>query len=156
MNATHTILSAETAEKTLPELPTDRPVVIYDGQCPLCLRSVAVLKRLDVFGRLAYHDARQPFAIPPTSPPLDPDKLLVQMHVVTPGTTRRRCYGGFYAFRALAWNLPACWPILPLLYLPGAAWVGERIYAWIARNRFRLLACSGKVCRFSPPHHGRA
>jgi predicted DCC family thiol-disulfide oxidoreductase YuxK len=156
VNATQTVSSAETAGKTLAELPTDRPVVIYDGQCPLCLRSVAVLKRLDVFGRLVYHDARQPFAVPLTSPPLDPDKLLVQMHVVTPGTTRRRCYGGFYAFRTLAWYLPACWPILPLLYLPGADWVGERIYAWIARNRFRLLPCRGKVCRLSPPHHGQA
>ena len=32
--------------------PTRRGHVLYDGQCPLCLKSVGVLKRLDWFGRL--------------------------------------------------------------------------------------------------------
>ncbi|MCS7017069.1 MAG: DUF393 domain-containing protein [Gemmatales bacterium] len=132
-------------------LPRDKPVVLYDGECPLCLRTVAVLHWLDLFGRLAYQNAREPFELPRTTPALDPQKLLQHMHVVTPGTDRRRAYTGYYAFRWLAWWLPACWPILPLLYLPGAAWVGERIYAWVARNRFRLLPCHGGVCRWPNP-----
>src|SRR5262249_15442322 len=40
-----------------PERPA---VVLYDGQCPLCRRSVALLRRLDWLGRLAYADARDP------------------------------------------------------------------------------------------------
>jgi predicted DCC family thiol-disulfide oxidoreductase YuxK len=129
-----------------PELPHDRPVVIYDGECQLCIRSVALLRRLDVFGRLAYQNARETFQLPKTLPPIAADKLLEQMHVVTPGTDQRRAYGGFYAFRWLAWQLPVFWPLVPLLYLPGAAWVGERVYAWVARNRFRLVPCHGGSC----------
>lgn len=132
------------------ELPSHRPVVIYDGNCPLCIRTVAVLRQLDVLGLLSYQNAREEFILPPTKPPVDRERLLEQMYVLAPGTGRRRAYGGFYAFRWLAWRLPVCWPIVPLLYLPGAAGVGERVYAWIARNRFRLIPCHGGICTIKP------
>ena len=44
--------------------PTDRPqadVVIWDGRCNFCLKQVQRLRRMDIFGQLAYlslHDAR--------------------------------------------------------------------------------------------------
>jgi predicted DCC family thiol-disulfide oxidoreductase YuxK len=156
VNATQTVLSAETAGKTLAELPTDRPVVIYDGQCPLCLRSVAVLKRLDVFGRLAYHDARQPFAVPLTSPGTRSGQVTGADARGHAGNDTAALLRRFLRLPHLSLVLAGLLPILPLLYFAGAAWVGERIYAWIARNRFRLLPCRGKVCRLSPPHHGQA
>ncbi|GBD36319.1 hypothetical protein HRbin36_01440 [bacterium HR36] len=149
-----TALSEPPVDRAATELPKDRPVVLYDGECPLCVRSVGILRRLDVFGRLAYQNAREPFQLPKTTPPILPEKLLEEMYVVTPGTDRRRAYGGFFAFRWLAWQLPACWPIVPFLYLPGAAWVGERVYAWIARNRFRLLPCHGNTCRLENKSRG--
>ncbi|MCS7166194.1 MAG: DUF393 domain-containing protein [Gemmatales bacterium] len=141
------VAQPETIQATLPR---DKPVVIYDGECPLCVGTVALLRRLDVLGRLAYQNAREPFELPSTRPAIEPDRLLKEMHVVTPGTERRRVYTGYYAFRWLAWQLPALWPIVPLLYLPGAAWLGERIYSWVARNRFRFLSCSTGVCQL--PH----
>ena len=39
-------------------LPARQGQVLYDGQCPLCLKSVGLLKRLDWFGRLTYVNAR--------------------------------------------------------------------------------------------------
>jgi hypothetical protein len=66
------------------------------------------------------------------------------MHVVTPD--HRHVYHGFAALRWLAWRLPLLWPVLPLLYLPGVPALGQRLYLWVARNRFRLVPCHGGVC----------
>jgi predicted DCC family thiol-disulfide oxidoreductase YuxK len=38
--------------------PTRQAQVLYDGQCPLCLKSLGILKRLDWFGWLSYVNAR--------------------------------------------------------------------------------------------------
>src|SRR5947209_7948547 len=95
---------------------TGRSVVLYDGNCRLCQKSLAVLKRLDWLGRLSYADARQP-ELPESAVPLDRERLLEEMHVLTPD--RRRAFAGYAAYRWLARQLPVGWPVLPLLYLPG-------------------------------------
>ena len=135
-------------------------VVLFDGNCPLCRRSVAVLRRLDWLGVLAYHSARDADHLPPSGAPLNPDRLLEEMHVLTPD--RRCAYAGFQAFRWMAWRLPLLWPVAPLLYLPGVPWLGNRIYRWVARNRLNLIPCKDGVCQVPvrtpapPPPAGRA
>jgi predicted DCC family thiol-disulfide oxidoreductase YuxK len=119
-------------------------IVLYDGDCPLCQRSVAVVKMLDWLDRLAYGNARDTDRLPPSAVPLDPQRMLEEMHLVTPG--RRRAYAGFRAFRWIAWRLPATWLLAPFLYLPGVPWLGNRIYRWVAKNRFGLVPCRDGVC----------
>jgi predicted DCC family thiol-disulfide oxidoreductase YuxK len=121
-----------------------RAAVLYDGQCKLCQKSVALLKRLDWFGTLRYQDARDLEHLPVSATPLDPARLMEEMHVLTPDG--RGLYHGFAALRWLAWRLPLLWPIAPLLYIPGVPSLGQRLYLWIARNRFRLVPCHGGVC----------
>ena len=128
--------------------PDGRGQVLYDGQCPLCLRSVALLKRLDWLGRLRTIDARDRSQWPASDAPLDPERLLQEMHVVTPDG--RRLYRGFAALRWIAWRLPLLWPLAPLLYIPGVPRLGQRLYLWVARNRFRLVPCHGGVCTLPP------
>jgi predicted DCC family thiol-disulfide oxidoreductase YuxK len=125
---------------------TDRSkaIVLYDGDCPLCRRSVAILQRLDWLGRLAYHDARDVAGLPEAAVPLDPQRLLQEMHVLTPD--RQTAYVGFRAFRWMAARLPALWPIVPFLYLPGVPWLGQRLYRRVARNRFNLVPCHDGQC----------
>ena len=106
----------------------------------------AVLRRLDWLGQVSYADARGP--APDGAPPLDRGRPLEEMHVLTPD--RRRAFAGFAAFRWLAWRLPLLWPVLPLLYLPGADELGQRAYLWVARNRFQLVPCHGGVCAMPP------
>lgn len=122
----------------------EQPVVLYDGQCAFCRQSVALLRRLDWLGRLACRDARDPANLPPAAP-LVPARLLEEMHLVAGG----RVYHGFAALRWLAWRLPLLWPIAPFLYLPGVPRLGQRLYLWIARNRFQLVPCHGGVCTMS-------
>src|SRR5262249_21997377 len=93
-----------------------RACVLYDGQCPLCLKSVGILRRLDWLKRLRYVDARNPAGLPEPARPLPPQRLLEEMHLLTPGGGR--VYHGFAAFRWMAWRLPPLWPVAPFLYIP--------------------------------------
>src|SRR5262249_47722993 len=101
---------------TLTTQATDRAVVLFDGQCELCRRSVRLLRRLDWFGALSFQDARDVEHLPPSAVPWEPERLLEQMHLLTPD--RRRVFTGFVAFRYLAWRLPLLWALAPWLYLP--------------------------------------
>jgi predicted DCC family thiol-disulfide oxidoreductase YuxK len=121
-----------------------RAVVLYDGQCPLCQRSVRSLKRLDWLSRLHFQDCRDTANLPRTAAPLDPDRLLEEMHLVPPD--RKRVYPGYRAFRWMAWRIPVTWWLAPLLYLPGMRWLGTRLYRWVARNRFNLVPCADGAC----------
>lgn len=133
----------------VPSKPADtaegKAVVLYDGECPLCQRSVRLLKRLDWLKRFHYQNCRDTAHLPPCAEPLELGKLLEQMHVVTPD--RRRALAGYRAFRWMAWRLPLTVPLAPLMYLPGARWIGNRLYLWIAKNRFDLVPCDDGGCR---------
>jgi predicted DCC family thiol-disulfide oxidoreductase YuxK len=121
-----------------------RALVLYDGQCPLCRKSVKVLRRLDWLAALGYVDVRSPEELRRCTPPVAPERLLEEMHLLTPG--REEVYHGFKAFRWMAWRLPVLWFLVPLLYLPGAESLGQRAYLWVARNRLNLVPCHGGVC----------
>ena len=61
---------------------------------------------------------------------------------------RRRAYAGFRAVRYMLWRMPATLPFAPLTYLPGVPWLGNRVYLWVARNRFQIVPCDeAGVCR---------
>jgi predicted DCC family thiol-disulfide oxidoreductase YuxK len=119
-------------------------IVLYDGQCPLCRRSVAVLQRLDWLKSFNYQDARKVDELPESKVPLQPARLLEEMHVLTPD--RKRVYAGFKAFRWIALRVPLLWPLLPLMYFPGIPALGQRIYLWVAKNRFNLVPCHNGQC----------
>ena len=53
--------------------------------------------------------------------------------------SRGRLHGGFFAVRRLALILPPLLPLAPFMWLPGARFLGVRVYAFIARNRGCLL-----------------
>lgn len=125
-----------------------KAVVLYDGNCPLCRRGVRILKRLDWLERLAYLNCRDTAHLPPCAEPLVPEKLVEQMHLVTPD--RKRVRVGFAAFRWMAWRLPLTVPVSPLLSLPGVPWLGRKAYLWVAKNRFDLVPCDDGGCRVLP------
>jgi len=122
---------------------TTKAAVLYDGQCQLCLRSVRLLKRLDKFGRLEFLDGRDPANIPPAASQIESGRFLEQMHIVTP---TGQVYAGFQAFRWMAGRLPLLMPLWLFLFLPGVPWIGQKIYLWIAKNRFHLVPCHDGQC----------
>ena len=120
-----------------------RWTVLYDGLCPLCIRTMTILDYLDLGRRLVFADLEQgvPPAITPTSPASLP-ALRSSMHVVAPDGTAS---SGFFAFRTLARVLPPLWPLLPILHFPLARRIGPWIYARVAARRPRVT-CRAETC----------
>jgi predicted DCC family thiol-disulfide oxidoreductase YuxK len=123
-------------------------IVLYDGDCPLCRKTVSILKRLDWFDRLRFHNCRDTARIPANTAHLDPARMIAEMHVLTPDRTQAR--SGFRAVRWIAGRVPILWPLYPLLFVPGLPRLGQRLYLWVARNRFRLVPCRDGVCTIPP------
>jgi len=78
--------------------------VWFDSRCPLCVREIAVMRRLDWLNRVTFVDI---YAA--ESCPLDTELLLTRFHAKEPG---RPIVSGAEAFAAL-------WRHLPLLKLFG-------------------------------------
>jgi predicted DCC family thiol-disulfide oxidoreductase YuxK len=112
--------------------------VVYDGQCGFCVRALARLRwmaRRDVF-RL--HDANDREAVLGRFPVLAGADIDEAMFAIAPDGG---IFRGFFAFRRMLWASPWLFPLLALFYAPGAALLGPRIYAWVARHR-RNLGCA--------------
>lgn len=133
---------------TLPPAAEGKAVVLYDGACPFCRRGVSILRRMDWFKQLTFHDARDVANLPKADVPLVPKRLIEEMHVLTPD--RKHAPAGFKAFRWMAWRLPLTALFAPFLYIPGVPWVGNKVYLWVAKNRFKLVPCKDGVCQLPP------
>ncbi len=116
-------------------------VVLFDGSCGLCRRSVTMVRMFDWLHRVHvvdFHDASVRKRWAPDTPLASLERA---MHVRLPSGTFDT---GFRGFRTLATQLPLLWPLVPLLFLPGMAVPGERMYNAVASRRMR---CSNGVCR---------
>lgn len=110
-------------------------VVLYDGACGVCRKTIGLLDSLNVADRVEFVDVVANWAeIERRFPELQQRPCLEDMHVITPAGKPMR---GFYGYRALAKALPLGWPLLPLLYLPGVPYVGRHVYKAVADNRLR-------------------
>jgi predicted DCC family thiol-disulfide oxidoreductase YuxK len=128
--------------------------ILYDGLCPLCCRTVRLLTGFDLFTRLEFLDFRR----------LDLNgydrshglnlalqDLEEEMHIIFRG----RVYRGFDGYRRVALALPALWPLVPWLFLPGISSLGAVVYGYVARRRLTLLWCDSH-CPVQPAAAGKA
>ena len=76
-------------------------IVLFDGQCPLCQRSVRILKRLDWLKRLHFQDCRDTANLPKTSA-LDPSAFWSKCTSHAGSQALR----GYRAFRWMAGGFP--------------------------------------------------
>jgi predicted DCC family thiol-disulfide oxidoreductase YuxK len=123
-------------------LHPERDTVIYDGQCRFCRGQIATLRRLDLGGRLAFVSLHDPI-VGRDFPELAPDDLHARMYIVD---TRGRAHGGADAVRYLSRRLPLLWPLALPLHVPGSLPLWQRIYAWVARHRYRIAGRVGGTC----------
>ncbi|MGH7894088.1 MAG: DCC1-like thiol-disulfide oxidoreductase family protein, partial [Candidatus Binatia bacterium] len=99
-------------------------LVLYDGDCRVCRRAIAVLRTLDALDTLA--------PVPASAD--DPrrrryahvtDEMLAHDLWVAEGSRTAR---GFDAYRWIAWRMPVLWPVAVLLQVPMVARIGRRVY----------------------------
>ena len=123
-----------------------RAILLYDGQCGFCLESIKRLRVLDLFGWVDPLDFHMQPDLGKLHPALTPERCHSEMILLEPNG---QLSGGFAAFRRLCRHLPLLMALVPLVYAPGASWVGTRIYRWIATHRdllHRNPTCASNQC----------
>jgi predicted DCC family thiol-disulfide oxidoreductase YuxK len=121
--------------------------LVYDGLCPLCVRTTILLSSLELRSRLRFVDFEAEWdRAAELVPGLTPADARHAWALVGP---RGQVYRGFFAFRALTRILPPLWAVAPLAHMPGSGLVGPRVYSWVAARRARR-SCDSGSCAPTP------
>lgn len=108
---------------------------IYDGYCVLCNQTKRIVTALDWRNQVEFLDIHNWNAVNARYPTLDYEVAMGQIHVVTPDGI---LHGGFEGVRRMMRVLPLAYPVWLVLHLPGLAWLGDKVYRFIARHRYRI------------------
>ncbi len=111
-------------------------IVWYDGSCPLCIREIALMRRLDWRGNIEFHDVAHPDAVCP----MDRQELLARFHASEDGVM----LSGAAAFAAM-------WRAIPLLMPLGWAAQNSIILALLERLYIRFLVLRPRLQRALRP-----
>ena len=120
--------------RTHPEPAASRHVLIYDGECELCRRSVRWLCARDgdhAIDAVPYQDA----GVRKRFPALSRESLEAAMHLVAPDGQH---WEGSRAAEELFLLLPGVGWVGWGFRVPGARSLAAVVYAWVARNRQRF------------------
>jgi len=123
--------------------------IIFDGQCSFCVRSLQIVRSLDLYRTLRFYDSHRPDTLA-KFPMLSETNVDEAMYTLVEGEP---LYSGFFAFRRLVWNSPLTWILIPIFYFSGASSLGSRVYAWVARNRISF-GCHSDLCDPQSPSAG--
>lgn len=128
---------------------TSRPeiTILYDGECPLCAREIAMLRRLDRGrGAIGFTDITRP-AFDATALGLDQDLVMARIHGVRSDGS---LVEGVEVFRLAYAAVGLRWLVAPTRW-PGLRQLADAAYTWFARNRLRLTGRSA-VCSIDRSH----
>lgn len=112
--------------------------LLFDGDCPLCMREVALMSRFNRRGRLALEDIAAP-GFDAGRYGLTQAEVMGHIHAVLPDG---RVVTGMEAFRRSYSALGLGW-VLGATALPGVRQLADLGYAWFAKNRLRLTGRDG-------------
>jgi len=128
----------------MPEL-----TVLYDGSCALCRGSAERVRHADTHHRIELLDLHDPSAAQ-RFPQVDHEVAMRWMQAVD---ARGRVFSGVDAWAQIGWILPAWNVVAWLLLVPGIHWLAEKIYSWVARNRYRWnrQICTDGSCALHVP-----
>jgi predicted DCC family thiol-disulfide oxidoreductase YuxK len=130
--------------------PRGKYIVLYDGLCPFCTRQSQNLTKLARRGMVEAVNFHEPGALA-RFPGITHDACMKAIHLVSPDG---QVYKGFEAIvRALATRPLLSW-LLPVCQLPGLRTVLDRLYRFMAANRYRFWGksadsrtCEAGTCR---------
>ncbi len=114
-----------------------RLIIIYDGHCVLCTRTVARLMKLRTTVRLEsipLQDERTATFLPDG---YNRDLLDREIHVID--LSNGRVIRGADAIVYVMTKLPSLRLVSVLYRIPGMKWLASRIYQWIAKHRYDLF-----------------
>lgn len=127
------------------------PVVLYDGSCRFCRAQANTLKRL-AGGKIDLRPLQEEGLLE-RFPGVSLKESLREMKLID---AAGRVYGGAEAVaRLLYLSRPLLGKLALAYYLPGLRPLADRLYAWVARNRYRFFgraegACESESCAVPP------
>jgi predicted DCC family thiol-disulfide oxidoreductase YuxK len=121
--------------------------VLYDGACPVCRASMALVMAADPDHVVAPVDLNGVDVVS-VHPSLTREACLTAMHLVG---RDGRVWAGFDAVVRLGLWLPLFWPMGWIGSIPGMALPGRALYNGIASRRRREGPCSDETCSLHRP-----
>lgn len=118
--------------------------LVYDGMCRMCTRLANVLRRWDAPRQIEVVPS-QATGVMARFPWIPPDAYGQAIQLVGPGG---RTWQGAEAVEQLLGILPRGRWIAWIFHVPFVRALADRIYRWVARNRYRL-GC-GEHCQSRP------
>lgn len=127
-----------------PDLPPTRPVILFDGVCNLCNRSVRFVIDRDPEARFLFAHLQSGFAAGLLAS-LDGPADLTTVILVEEG----RLYTRSTAALRIARGLSGPWRLAYVLIAVPRP-IRDAVYGWIARNRYRWFGRT-EACRIPTP-----
>lgn len=118
---------------------SEQVVVWFDGACPLCLREIGLMRRLDRRGAIRFVDVASPDSVCP----IDRGELLARFHAREDGVM----LSGAAAFAAMWRAIPMLRPLGLLARNALVLRALEGLYLRFLKVRPRLQALAGKASR---------
>ena len=126
------------------------PTVLYDGTCNLCIKQVKFWRRISYgIDFLPLQENLERF------PQITYQEAMREMKLIN---TEGIVYGGAEAFvKIVKYSYPILGYIALLYYLPGIHFIANKVYAFVAKNRYRFfgkhLDCEDGSCavKFAEP-----
>ena len=117
--------------------------VFYDGDCPLCLKEINMLRRMDREKKIVFTDiASETFF--PESTGRSMEELMARIHGRLPDGS---LVEGVDVFRHL-YTAVGLGPVVSLTRLPGVTQLLDFGYLLFAKHRLKITGrCSGEDCR---------
>ncbi|MDH3577534.1 MAG: DUF393 domain-containing protein [Gammaproteobacteria bacterium] len=113
-----------------PEQEPAELTVWYDSDCPLCIREIALMRRLDRRGTIDFVDIQSAVGCP-----INTQALLERFHAQERGQS---IVSGAAAFAAMWRAIPVLRPLGLLARLRPVLWLLERLYRGFLKVRPRL------------------
>ncbi|MEX2105204.1 MAG: DUF393 domain-containing protein [Bacilli bacterium] len=127
----------------------NRLIIIYDGQCVLCTRTVVKLMALRttaIIESIPLQDERTTILLPEG---YNRDLLDKEIHVID--ISNGHMIRGADAIVYVMTKLPSLRFVSIMYRIPGMKWLSSRIYQWIAKHRYDLFGkideCDSGHCR---------
>jgi predicted DCC family thiol-disulfide oxidoreductase YuxK len=147
--------SVQVATVSLPEQPSWQIKLLYDGECPLCVREVNFLRKRDAGrGRVAFVDIADDDYTPSSHGGVDFETAMGRIHAVLPdGTVIKNVevFRRVYEILGMGWiyaatKLPVIGWIVDTLYEIWADWrlalTGRPDLATIISDRQKRISCN--------------
>lgn len=128
------------------DIPPQRIAVIYDATCRFCIVGSARLAALALPGTIELVGSTSP-SLAARFPQVTPEMIHAALQLVRPDGGV--CSGAEAIAEALATR--PLWRLVTWIYfVPGIRWLVDRLYEFVARNRYRIMGragtCEGGAC----------